>query len=462
MIRFVPVVVVCATMGAWPAFAQQGPEQAALDRLRADVYEWGAVLVIGEQRQEGGAVVLDRVRLAPRPDQGGNWGLSLGQVRVDVDSAGWLELAPSGPVVWQSQGAEVWRIEGTGLSARLAGAGAEDTRAGWGLGVEQGVLTYSAAPWPWRATASGVRYTGEETDRANAAHRLRADSIKVAVDGGRAPGWEGQVDGLDAHLDLQSGGYLETLPWMAAIEAGMAADVGVEWRGLEVSGVESAAVLGTPFHQIRTQGVRVSGRHGGDGVSLDWTVAGVSALGPTIVDSATASGTLAVPVHPTQNPRPVRLKAGVDSVLVQGTYRWPVVLSVDMVGEAVLDKAWSVYNPATEGVVWRSFQSVFAPKQIRLNQAEVSVDGAGVEITGSAQMAAAGPEGQFSASSTGTLPVLEVLAHAAIVTPGLAAAVESWLEGVFGSDKGAAPQRVDVVVRPGGVFVGPTRLWPRF
>jgi len=464
----IPLLAVALAWGMAPAALAQGalgaPSVAApaalgpVERLRTDLYEWGMVLVAEKTTQEGRATVLEGARLAPRPDTGGNWGLALGQVRIETDAKGWTTVRVGGPVVWTLAGVDTLGLKGSGITARLGPQAADGSLAGWGIeAAEVRASLRDTTGQVWQVSGEGFAYTGDEADRAFARHSLSMDALVVGFPAGARVGDSVRVEGMDAELRLQSGGYLENLPWMAAIASGMAAEGEASWRRAAWEG----ATAGPAAAFVRAGRGEVSARQSGAHIKSEWMAEDLAVRRPGFeITKGAVKGALDLPVMVAAEPAPLRLEGTVGGEMRAGATTWALAGDLSLSGAARMARPWYVYAPDTHTGRWDSFWSVFSPTQLNVERLSVLVDGAGLNAAGSAAVPEGGPTGALTVASTGTLPLLEWVEGTGVVAEDVARSIRGLLGDLFGSDAGAAPQEVRVDVRPEGMFVGETRLWP--
>lgn len=469
----VPLVVIVALWGG-AALAQTSPAQEGLDRLRIGFYDMGVVAVLPNPNVSGASAVITGARLTSSPDADQRWSLRFEELRVTSEPGGWLSARSKGPAlitigVAGSPGYREFRIDAPDLEARIGPDGAGEEVGDWSIRAPSLRMLWGDENRSSLLVAQGVIYEGGEEGRTHASHRVRASSASVRQqwrDGADAHAINIALEGVDVETTLQSGGYLETYPWMAAIGAGMVIDADVAMRSVAVEmGVPTAQGGMTTQSALTLGGVSLDVEHDRSALDASWTVISMSGRDTRSGDVVTmgsgrSSGNLVAPLHASDQDQALRMEADVQATINRGENTWPVVLRVDADGQTGVPLDWFGFDPVKGVGAWRALVDVWRPTSMDIAEVSVKVGEGGLIVSGDLEAQEDGWAGSMKAETAGALPVLDVIGHAGVFPQQAAQAAVVVLQAAFGPDAGAAAQTLDLSVREGAVFAQDQRIFP--
>ena len=289
------------------AAAQSGDP---LDRIRLTLYEMGLLAIMPSPVVEDGVVLVENMRVRPKDEA--TWNLTFEKVEIEGGEGSGLSLRPSGEVAFSHPGKRLdGKLQSSGFEMWVAPESDSGALEGWSIQVPEANLSLSSPFGMGTAQIQGLSYKGSETDRLHARHEWSIDQVQGSMGAG-AQTRALRMRGSQGYVELLSGGYLESYPWMAAIQEGMQADARWSWK-------EAHFNAGAPDEgarqEMRTGEVQTMWKQDKDAIKATWTLADgmmrkTSAQGDTEILNATAEGSVQVPTQKQEESAPFSLDMG--------------------------------------------------------------------------------------------------------------------------------------------------------
>jgi hypothetical protein len=452
------VATLCAL--SFPATAQSPAAQEGLDALRLALEDTGLLLSTGPV--DPASMRLPEVRLFNPNTSPIHIDVRFGEVVLEPDQGGWNVRLPesfTASLRW-GVGARPWVVNVATQDAvfgLLRGAGGDLNGARFAAaGLE--VVSQPGSPGVFVGVANGLSLINTEQESSSFDETWSWDDAglraSVPQGGGRVLEVDLESAGVERTRRGEQSGWLESLPWMAAIDKGMRIEE--NWSVGRWS-LEASTTMGGKIDRdaidLRDGTLRFA--HARDGVEVAFTGADValesvrSSLGWGL-ESPSLSLDARLPTHPSSELQAWSLRTAGTGEALNGAARLPLAWDVDASGTAAL--ARPVFGRTADSWGWFPVLPALDGLSVAATKGDLSVAGQPLSVQGNAALDPAGVsldatlsgsgEGWPSAISVwGGLPLLsDLLSSPALaeVLPGPAPRRVIWGEGGLRVD-GAAP-----------------------
>ena len=468
MRRFAVLATTMALFAA-PAWAQGDAARDALDQVRLGFYDLGVLLVAPEPSFSSSTANLGAVRLQSDPKAQERWSISFEDVVLNVEEDGDIVALPKGAVFLRYQGLQgsgEWRIQATGLEARLEGQGGREEVGVWSITAPS--IEVEDRDAKTRISAQGLRYEGGEKDRMYLGHRLRWDGATVRHHQEEGEFWLGgnllelETAGIDLRLDLQSGGYLENQPWMAAVAAGMVADIALEAQGIVIGEGDSTSAGAQMMGRIEVDRVSTQAKHSREGLDANWTVTGAQwqDLGENSsrarLSNGQSRGSVRLPLHASKAMSPMDISVSAFGEFATAQKSWPWQARLEMGGTARLLGEWFDFNPISGTGLWRSLSPLIEVGSLAVRNVGLDVAAGGVKASGDLTGQSGGLVGAVDISSTGLAGLLDFIGHSGFFTSEQAGFAAEFAPALLGT---TGPARITLDFTGNAVEMDGTPIW---